>query len=588
VIGQGDYTVIYRLTPEYCPMVYDTVEFTVYPPLSLMPLSADTVCYFETIELNAIVEGGYPENTLTYVWSNGGPNAAINTQLYTETTVVTLTVDDGCSEPVAQSVEILVYPSYNYTAQTSAIDCPNQPGNIQLIFGTNDSYQISWNGVPGGNSYNGQVGDVVALTIIDSNLCERDTVISIPVHPAFSFTATLPETLCMGETGTIDLTIVPAGPYTIVWNGVSTEDTSKVFSAGSEVTVLVVDEFGCEQDASWVLEAFPSFSYELTNESVVCPGEPAVVEIDYNPTGNYTVLWNGISGNPNIYNTEAGSSLSIVISDVNGCEKDTSLTISSFPPFFISVAPPDPAIDCPGVPATVTLEVFPPPLNAYTVEWNGVESNQSSLLTEHGSEVSIEVTDVNGCVNDTIFAVEAFPEPVASFTIDQVGTCIPFEDMGSITFINNSVNGESGYWFFGDNSLPAAFSPGNDVVHGYNTAGTYTIILEIISSDSCIASASQQICTLPEEPIFIPDIFSPNDDGRNDTLYVRGKFVSRLEFRVYNRWGEVVFETTSVSQGWDGKVRGVPAQSGSYYYTITATVGSATRVEEVGEIVLIR
>jgi gliding motility-associated-like protein len=61
-----------------------------------------------------------------------------------------------------------------------------------------------------------------------------------------------------------------------------------------------------------------------------------------------------------------------------------------------------------------------------------------------------------------------------------------------------------------------------------------------------------------------------------------------LEFRIYNRWGEVVFEAKDVSQGWDGKVRGEPAASGAYYYTITATVGSATRVEEVGEIVLIR
>ena len=407
-------------------------------------------------------------------------------------------------------------------------------------------------------------------------------------YPEFNVQISTPSTLCEGETGTIALDIAPVGSYTIECNGVALLDG--VFNyeapAGSTVIVMVEDNNECAKDTSLVLEAFPSFSYELTNANVVCPGEPAVVEIDYIPDGDYTVLWNGQSGSPTIYNSEAGSALSIVIRDEYGCEKDTSLTISSYPLFFIDVVAPAPS--CPGESATVNLSVSPSPLSAYVIEWNGVERNQTFLVTESGSEVTIEVTDVNGCAKDTIVLVEAFAEPVASFTIDQVGTCIPFEDMGSITFINNSVNGQTGTWDFGDNSLPAAFSPGNDVVHGYNTAGTYTVILEIISSDSCIASASQQICTLPEEPIFIPDIFSPNDDGRNDTLYVRGKFVSRLEFRVYNRWGEVVFETTSVSQGWDGNVRGVPAQSGSYYYTITATVGSATRVEEVGEIVLIR
>jgi gliding motility-associated-like protein len=182
---------------------------------------------------------------------------------------------------------------------------------------------------------------------------------------------------------------------------------------------------------------------------------------------------------------------------------------------------------------------------------------------------------------------EAFAEPVASFSIDQIGTCIPFEDIGNLTIVNNSVNGQTGTWDFGDGQT-SDFVPGSDPAHVYSVAGTYVISLDIVSADGCTDSTSQQICLLPEEPVFIPDIFSPNDDGRNDTLYVRGKFISRLEFRVYSRWGEVVFETNSVSLGWDGNVRGVPAPSGSYYYTITATVGSATRVEEVGEIVLIR
>jgi gliding motility-associated-like protein len=188
---------------------------------------------------------------------------------------------------------------------------------------------------------------------------------------------------------------------------------------------------------------------------------------------------------------------------------------------------------------------------------------------------------------DTTVLLEAYPEPIASFSVDQIGDCIPFEDISNITFINNSINGSIGTWDFGDGRT-SSFSPGDDAVHSYAEAGTYVITLDIMSADGCADTTSQELCALPEQPVFIPDIFSPNDDGKNDILYVRGKLISRLEFRVYSRWGEVVFETKSVSQGWDGIVRGVPAPSGSYYYTITATVGSATRVEEVGEIVLIR
>jgi gliding motility-associated-like protein len=382
----------------------------------------------------------------------------------------------------------------------------------------------------------------------------------------------------------VELNVAPSGIYDIEWNGEPGEFEYEA-QAGSQVDVVVTDDFGCARDTSFDFEAFPTFNYTLTNASIVCPGEPAFVTVDYNPSGTYTVLWNGEDGSSTAYTAEAGSPLSILITDANGCEKDTSITISSYPIFNVDVLTPAPS--CPGESATINLSITPGPSSAYTIEWNGEVRPQLFYVTESGSEVSIEVTDVHGCLHDTTVVAEAFPEPVASFSIEQIGTCIPFEDSDNVTMTNNSVNGQTGTWNFGDGQT-ALFTPGSNVTHGYAEAGTYTITLEIMSADGCMDTTTQQICTLPEEPVFIPDIFSPNDDGKNDTLYVRGKFITRLEFRVYNRWGEVVFETNSVTQGWDGNVRGIPAQSGSYYYTITATVGSATRVEEVGEIVLIR
>jgi gliding motility-associated-like protein len=373
--------------------------------------------------------------------------------------------------------------------------------------------------------------------------------------------------------------------YYIEWNGDGTPQTN-VFNApaGTELQILIRDNFNCERDTTITLEMHPDFQYTLTSPSIICPGLPATVEIAYTPQGDYEVLWNNVLGNnPEQYVAEAGSTLDIVITNESGCEKDTSITIESHPPFNVVVNSVEQS--CPGETVDVSLSITPSA--TYTIEWNGEEGNQTSFETEAGSEVSLKVTDAFGCISDTIISVEAFPEPIASFSVDQSGDCIPFEDIGNVTFINNSVNGASGIWDFGDGRT-ANFSPSNDVVHAYSEAGTYTIKLNITSAEGCVDSTSLELCTLPEQPVFIADIFSPNDDRRNDTLYVRGKLISRLEFRIYSRWGEVVFESNDVARGWDGNVRGVPAPSGSYYYTITATVGSATRVEEVGEIVLIR
>jgi gliding motility-associated-like protein len=363
-LADGDYSVIYKIIPMYCPEVADTAEFTVYPPLVLEPLvaSADPVCFEETSTITADANGGYPSNTLTYAWSNGGPNAASNTQAYTETTTVTLLVDDGCSQPQTASIEI---------------------------------------------------------------------------------------------------------------------------------------------------NMFPRFDYILTTSDTLCPGEEGFVELDFEPNGSYTVEWNGAEGNPSLFITESGAEVEILITDVNECERDTSIV------------------------------------------------------------------------------VPAFSEPVAAFTISPDDLCVPYENIGNIQMINTSVNAVSGVWRFGDGNA-AELVPGEDMVHAYEQAGQFTVSLSVVNEGGCSDSLAIDLCIQPEEPVFVPDIFSPNDDGKNDTLYVRGLFLSRLEFRVYNRWGEVVFETNSPSKGWDGNLRGAPAPSGSYYYTLFATIGDSTKIEQVGEVVLIR
>ena len=56
--------------------------------------------------------------------------------------------------------------------------------------------------------------------------------------------------------------------------------------------------------------------------------------------------------------------------------------------------------------------------------------------------------------------------------------------------------------------------------------------------------------------VFVPNAFSPNNDGENDVLYVRGHPIKSIEFRVFNRWGEMVFESRDISIGWDGTYKG--------------------------------
>ena len=87
--------------------------------------------------------------------------------------------------------------------------------------------------------------------------------------------------------------------------------------------------------------------------------------------------------------------------------------------------------------------------------------------------------------------------------------------------------------------------------------------------------------------VFVPTLFSPNGDGVNDVLYVRGQLNS-LRFEIYDRWGNKLFETTDQTMGWDGTVNGKPVNNGIYAYYLEAELSNGELVKQQGYVVLAR
>ena len=91
-----------------------------------------------------------------------------------------------------------------------------------------------------------------------------------------------------------------------------------------------------------------------------------------------------------------------------------------------------------------------------------------------------------------------------------------------------------------------------------------------------------------ESELFIPDAFSPNDDGENDVLYVRGYGIKDLKFIIYDRWGERVFESNSQKQGWDGSFKGTKLSPAVFTYLVNVTYYSGKKITKKGSVTLIR
>ena len=114
---------------------------------------------------------------------------------------------------------------------------------------------------------------------------------------------------------------------------------------------------------------------------------------------------------------------------------------------------------------------------------------------------------------------------------------------------------------------------------------TYIITVE---ENGCFAEAAVTIIVLYEPVIFVPNIFSPNGDNNNDVLFVRGRGVEYLKFFVYDRWGEKVFESTSMEEGWDGTFRGKPMNPAVFVYYVEATFKDGSTSTLKGDVTLIR
>jgi gliding motility-associated-like protein len=147
----------------------------------------------------------------------------------------------------------------------------------------------------------------------------------------------------------------------------------------------------------------------------------------------------------------------------------------------------------------------------------------------------------------------------------------------AITFSNISIGHlVSWNWNFGDGSSSSEQNPPAHLYPDTWTGKTYIVSLVVKNDLGCYDTLSKPITKLQSCYITVPNAFTPNGDGRNDFLYPLNAFTAtHLEFRVFNRYGQLVFETSDWSRKWDGTISGVPQPTGSYVWTLRYTDGSS-------------
>jgi gliding motility-associated-like protein len=218
----------------------------------------------------------------------------------------------------------------------------------------------------------------------------------------------------------------------------------------------------------------------------------------------------------------------------------------------------------------------------------------SSVLNLGSGTYTVTVTDASGCTAIATAGVGTYPQPVLSV--------VPVSDTlvnaGAKVYLFVSVSSD-------EEKMNYSWSPGAGMNNPniYNPIAdptqntTYTIVVS--DANSCTAKDSVRIRIKEPIPcdssviansVFIPKAFSPNGDGQNDILYMRIAEITciqSLTLKIFDRWGELIFQTSSANVGWDGSYRGQPMNVGVYVYYLKTTFTTGKAVERKGNVSLV-
>jgi gliding motility-associated-like protein len=476
---------------------------------------------------------------------------------------------------------------------------PTTPGVWSPVNGAGNSgcnevaIKIAFNfaGVAAGlrASVNGRLGDTSGCIPMDTNL--QDTIRNAKSY-IFKFGDGSPDVATASYT--VNHTYPNPGVYIDTLIAIDSSSCNVADTSYRHViarTDRALDDFTFVKDPN---APCTSLDYDFTNTSVAPPGKPfGPNSFVWNFGDNSTPVTTG--DGPLNYNYKSPGTylVTLVMDDTSYCNYPDTVTKT------LRVSPTakaqfvTPAMGC----APYTAVFNNTSLGGIFFYWdfgdpasgaNDTSTNPSPthLYVNPGTyTISLLEVDSTTCnKRDSIQeTITVSVKPTAGFTytpIKQVANT-PF------VFVNESQGGVSYKWLFGDGDS-AVRTTMDTVQHLYNQTDTFQVCLLTTNQAGCTDTVCQQVMALVNPLLDVPNAFTPGRFGENAVIKVMGFGITHMDWRIYNRWGKLVFESLSPDIGWDGKVGGVLQPMDVYAYTLEAEFSNGTHVTKKGDITLIR
>jgi gliding motility-associated-like protein len=378
---------------------------------------------------------------------------------------------------------------------------------------------------------------------------------------------------CPGE----EIELIPVatgggGAYTYLWSTGETTPTIMVNPGTTETyTVSVTDDCLNETATTSAEVTVPEYDPVLINATpdIVeqCPYVPHTLIVEATGgSGVYSYEWSNPEGSIVSIFAEAEVSAretttySVVVTDECGESDTTEVTITVLsPPLLLDITPSQQI--CPG--DSVLLTVFPTGgFGAYYYSWpHSGETTQSVWVKPNvDSRYIVIVKDdcqtfqVQTQTTVTVIQPDADFNPIT----DPKFIGLP------ITFQNLTNNGQNYQWDLGDGSTSTMVHPNNI----YTVPGTYNITLIATDRYGCVDSITKPITILEEFYLYIPNSFTPDNNRVNSTFSISAIGVEEFYIKIFNRWGELMYQSDDVDFEWDGRFNGKLVRDGTYVWKI--------------------
>lgn len=568
-ITAGNYT-LSVLDASNC-MTQSVITVPEAPAIIPVPVIAKENCSAADGAFTLNVSGGAPPFTYTTIPGNATGNSVTGLSTGSYTTFIkdtkgcidsTVTHVGNLSTVTLDMITLSTVPCYSVCSGSVMLDVKNAVPPV--------NYSITGLPLTTNTLVSNLCSGLYVVKATDAIGCPAFDTIVFPQLPVFGYSVAVPPVICIGQSAQLEANAYGgSGQLSYIWNpGALTGQTIAVSPQVSTVYSLnVYDSKGCTLPGYTVnVRVNPPITVDISTANAgICPGTTAQIT----PTvtggdGNYSYLWQpGSSSEPSVFVENITVPVyTVEVTDACGSPKTVrQIEIKLHP-----VIQPTYITQGTGSCAPYCLTFINATPNSKNAVWNYGDKpfEQPGDTTLYCYEkpgnfnLRLTVTDSNNCKAGYTYlnAINVLTRPSAAFITEP--DIITLNNADRVLLKNTSNYAHVSGWYVDEVYQGAQ----TDVHYSFKDTGCYDIKLVVTNSNQCTDSTIRSICVFEGFNFYMPSAFSPNNDGLNDILLPKGTGWLHEDylFEVYNRWGQKVFSTNDVQQGWDGGAELDPAR----------------------------